>query len=344
MRDLVAARFPPIISAITAGDNRSVPFLRSRLFLRSIYATAAAALLICAPLAATAAGAKEPAPKRPAITGIYEIVLAAQDMAADKTFYTHTLGWVASTSPAYPNGLRFAGDRLQAVDVHPATSPDERAFDHVAWRTTDAEAMRKYLASKGVAVPPALTVLNDGEKTFEVKDPEGNTVEFVQALHGAGPQGIDAPNNISGRIIHTGFIVQSVAAEDSFYKNILGFHLYWEGGMKDGDLDFVAMQVPNGTDWVEYMLHAGLHPSKRQLGVDDHFSLGIADMRTVEEKLTQRGFPPGAQTHRQMGRDGKNQLNLYDPDGVRIEFMEFTPKETPCCHAIVGKAPGPNQQ
>jgi hypothetical protein len=102
--------------------------------------------------------------------------------------------------------------------------------------------------------------------------------------------------------------------------------------------------VPNGTDWIEYMLHAGEHPSKRQLGVDDHFSLGIADMSMVEEKLKQRGFPPGAQTHRQMGRDGKNQLNLYDPDGVRIEFMEFSPKETPCCHAIVGKTPGPDQQ
>jgi catechol 2,3-dioxygenase-like lactoylglutathione lyase family enzyme len=294
----------------------------------------AALLLAALPLAAAPAAfaAKKPAPRRPAITGIYEIVLATQNMDADKAFYTHTLGWVASASPAYPNGLRFAGDRLQAVD------------DHIAFRTTDAEAMRQYLASKGVAVPPALTVLNDGEKTFEVKDPEGNTLEFVQSLHGAGPQGIDAPNNISGRIIHAGFIVQSVATEDGFYKDILGFHLYWEGGMKDGALDFVAMQVPNGTDWVEYMLHAGDHPSKRQLGVDDHFSLGVADMGTVEEKLKQRGFPPGGQTHRQMGRDGKYQLNLYDPDGVRVEFMEFTPKETPCCHAIVGKAPGPNQQ
>lgn len=318
--------------------------MRSSLFSHSLGAAVAAALLLCAPLTAAAADAAKSAPQRPAITGIYEIVLAAQDMAAEKAFYTHTLGWVASTSPAYPKGLRFAGDRLQAVDVHPATSAKERAFDHVAWRTADAEAMRKYLASKGVAVPPALTVLNDGEKTFEVKDPEGNTVEFVQALHGAGPQGIDAPNNISGRIIHTGFIVQSVAKEDSFYKDILGFHLYWEGGMKDGDLDFVAMQVPDGTDWVEYMLHAGDHPSMRQIGVDDHFSLGVADMSTVEEKLKQRGFPPGAQKQRQMGRDGKYQLNLYDPDGVRIEYMEFTPKQTPCCHAIVGKAPGPNQQ
>jgi catechol 2,3-dioxygenase-like lactoylglutathione lyase family enzyme len=312
------------------------------------YRGLAAAVLFAAALplamAPSAFAAKKPAPKRSAITGIYAIVLAAQNMDADKQFYTHTLGWVATASPAYPTGLRFAGDRLQAVEVHPATSAEERAFDHVAWRTTDAEALRQYLASKGVPVPPALTVLSDGEKTFEVKDPEGNLVEFVQALQGAGPQGVDAPDNISGRIIHTGFIVQSVAAEDGFYKDILGFHLYWEGGMKDGDLDFAAMQVPDGTDWVEYMLHAGEHPSKRQLGVDDHFSLGITDMSTVEAKLKQRGFPPGAQTHRQMGRDGKYQLNLYDPDGVRIEFMEFAPKETPCCHAIVGKTPGPNQQ
>jgi hypothetical protein len=41
-----------------------------------------------------------------------------------------------------------------------------------------------------------------------------------------------------------------------------------------------------------------------------------------------------------MGRDGKWQLNLYDPDLTRIELMEFTPKEKPCCSEFQGQHPG----
>jgi hypothetical protein len=40
-----------------------------------------------------------------------------------------------------------------------------------------------------------------------------------------------------------------------------------------------------------------------------------------------------------IGRDGKWQLNLYDPDDTRIEFMEFTPTEKPCCSSYTGRHP-----
>ena len=35
--------------------------------------------------------------------------------------------------------------------------------------------------------------------------------------------------------------------------------------------------------------------------------------------------------HPHIGRDGKGQLNLYDPDGTRIELMDFHATEKPCC-------------
>ena len=41
-----------------------------------------------------------------------------------------------------------------------------------------------------------------------------------------------------------------------------------------------------------------------------------------------------------MGRDGKWQLNLYDPDFTRIELMEFKPIEKPCCSEFQGRHPG----
>ena len=41
------------------------------------------------------------------------------------------------------------------------------------------------------------------------------------------------------------------------------------------------------------------------------------------------------------GREGKWQLNLYDPDGTRVELMEFTPVEKPCCSDCTGPHPKP---
>jgi hypothetical protein len=36
-----------------------------------------------------------------------------------------------------------------------------------------------------------------------------------------------------------------------------------------------------------------------------------------------------------IGRDGKWQLNLYDPNGTRAELMEPKPVQTPCCSPML---------
>ena len=41
-----------------------------------------------------------------------------------------------------------------------------------------------------------------------------------------------------------------------------------------------------------------------------------------------------------MGKDGKWQLNLYDPDFTRVELMEFQPVQKPCCSDFHGPLPG----
>jgi hypothetical protein len=40
-----------------------------------------------------------------------------------------------------------------------------------------------------------------------------------------------------------------------------------------------------------------------------------------------------------MGRDGKRQLNVYDPDDVRVEFMEFKPTGKTCCSEFTASHP-----
>jgi hypothetical protein len=41
----------------------------------------------------------------------------------------------------------------------------------------------------------------------------------------------------------------------------------------------------------------------------------------------------------QMGRDGKVQLNVFDPDFTRIEYMEFKPSGPICCSEFKAKHP-----
>jgi hypothetical protein len=103
--------------------------------------------------------------------------------------------------------------------------------------------------------------------------------------------------------------------------------------------DWVSLQVPDGTDWVEYMLNAGPTPSARTLGVDNHFSLGTAQISDVLQALARNGCEGPSCTKSQVGRDGKVQLNLYDPDLTRVEFMEFKPSGPICCSQFTGPMP-----
>jgi len=111
--------------------------------------------------------------------------------------------------------------------------------------------------------------------------------------------------------------------------------------MKDDKDDWVAMQVPDGTDWIEYMLNIPPDASKHLLGVMNHIALGVTDIQVAKAQLVKNGAKLTEEP--KLGRDGKWQLNVYDPDDTRVEFMEFTPKEKPCCSEFTGPHPGPSK-
>jgi catechol 2,3-dioxygenase-like lactoylglutathione lyase family enzyme len=132
-------------------------------------------------------------------------------------------------------------------------------------------------------------------------------------------------------MIHVGVTVQDRAAADRFYRDILGFKDIWHGGMKDDRTDWVDMRVPDGTDWLEYMLNAH-DPDPHTLGVMHHMALGVPSVKAGYETVQKRGLNPKPP---QIGRDGKWQLNLYDPNFTRVELMEPRPVQTPCCSPIL---------
>jgi catechol 2,3-dioxygenase-like lactoylglutathione lyase family enzyme len=278
---------------------------------------------------------------RPHILGIDHVSFYTTAPDGVKKLYGDVLG-LASAPPIEPGGtLRYIVG-AQWVGYSPA--PDPKAtdrMDHVALLTDNIAALRKYLTGQGIKVPE-IQGRPDHSLFFVVNDPEGHRIEFVERGQierdkpEAAPPGATA---VSRHMIHAGFLVYHREAEDHFYRDILGFRPYWHGGMKDDETDWLAIQVPDGTDWVEYMLNQPEHADLRLTGVMNHISLGVADMKKAQAILESHGWKPHGEEEAKLGKDGKWQLNLYDPDLVRVELMEFKPVQKPCCSDFTGPHP-----
>ena len=304
-----------------------------------------AALLISSSFAQNSpvSGPAAPVP-RPAIVGVAHIGLKTDDLAAARKFYTGVLGFQEPFSldkaPGEGTGLLltyFKVNDHQYIEMFPElTDPKMDRLSHISFETTDAEQMRAYLASRGVKVPEKLEPMQDGNRGFDVDDPDGHDVEFVEfrpgSLYSRNFGKYLPDSRISTRIIHVGVVVKDRAAADRFYKDVLGFKLQWQGGMKDTDTDWVAMRVPEGTDWLEYMLNVN-SPNPHTLGVMHHFSLGVPDIQAGYKLAVERGYK-SPETPK-IGRDGKYQYNLYDPNFTRVELMEPKPVQKPCCSPII---------
>jgi catechol 2,3-dioxygenase-like lactoylglutathione lyase family enzyme len=283
----------------------------------------------------------------PAIIGISHVTFYADDIAKSRQFYEETLGWQPVPATGTQPGLRFYANHAQYVELLPPPVRGQmHRLDIVGFATSDAEGMRKFLAGKGIAVPASVTVDSGGSRSFLVHDPEGNPVEFTQQGRAVPPPQPEVfARSLSTHIMHAGYEVHNRNLLDHFYKDVLGFHLYWQGGAKQGDVDWVMMQVPNGTDWIEYMLYLPANPTRPQLGSADHIAPGVVSVADLQKKLEQRGWtPPQGKNPQVLGVDGKLQLDLTDPDGTRIEFMEFKPVKTACCSPYTGKQPTPSNE
>jgi catechol 2,3-dioxygenase-like lactoylglutathione lyase family enzyme len=287
----------------------------------------------------------QPAPlPRPAVTGISHVVVFADDIQKSQPFYAGLLGWDQVPAGTAGSGVRFYANHSQYVELLSPASPGlVNHWDSVAFATTDAEAMRKYFGLQGVAVPDRVTVEADGSRSFVVHDPEGNKVGFTQEGKRPPAEPASAAQSLSAHIIHAGYVVRDRVVMDRFYKDLLGFHLYWQGGNPPERVNWVMMQVPDGTDWVEYMLTTPANATAGQLGTANHFSPGVVSVADLQKKLVERGwkFAPGRDPWT-LGVDGKMQIGLRDPDGTRVEFMEFAPVKDPCCSPYTGTQPAPS--
>jgi len=289
-------------------------------------------LLLALLCGATGATAQEQSstPKRPMITGIAHIAFQVSDLSKAREFYGEMLGYEEPFQIRNQDGslalAYFKVNERQYVEIFPNLPPDrDDRLMHIAFETSDLEALRVYLLSKGVKAPEKVNQGRDGNLNLTVADPDGHRVEFVQyregSLHRRARGRYVSSRRISDRILHVGVTVADQAAADKFYKDILGFSEIWRGGRDEASLNWINMKVPDGTDYLEYMLTTG-KPTRQQLGSMHHVALLVPDIQKALETARERAGDPASVRSPQVGRNRRWQLNLFDPDGSRAELME----------------------
>jgi len=270
--------------------------------------------------------------KRPLITGIAHASFYTKDVESTRQFYKNYLGFSEPFSLMATNGKDLALTFIkindhQFVEIFPEKIKGGNRMYHFAVETNDAEAMRKFLESKGVKVPDKTPKGRTGNSNYFVTDPNGTICEVVQYEPNSMSDkclGKEMPETrISARMSHVGIMVPDLDKAISFYCGILGFKETWRGSRDGKNVTWVNLQVPDGNDYIELMLF-DKEPDENSMGTMNHICLEVDDVSKSESTLSTRKLPEGLKTPTVLktGINKKRQINCYDTDGTRVEIME----------------------
>jgi len=122
-------------------------------------------------------------------------------------------------------------------------------------------------------------------------------------------------------LAHVMIKVSDLERSIAFYRDVLGFQEAFRIKRDDGTTGLIYMHVA-GRQFVE--LSKGIEAEKasgRGVGYA-HVCFEVADIQKAHERL----LPSGAVVPESLkvGRDGSWQFWIVDPDGNRIELMQYT--------------------
>jgi lactoylglutathione lyase len=268
---------------------------------------------------------------RPRILGVAHMAVYVNDLQKSRAFYRDFLGY----EEPYVLKRNDGTDRIAFIKINDeqylelfAENPRQDGhLNHISFFTDSAQKMRDYLASRGVKVPDKVGKGQIGNSNFNIVDPDGHTVEIVQYEPDSWTRrekGKFIPDTrISTHIAHVGVLVGALEPAMKFYRDILGFQEFWRGSSSGKELSWVNMRVPNGDDYLEFMLYS-TPQDVEQMGVKNHICLMTPDINKAVRILEGRPARPNytRPIEVKVGKNGKRQANLFDPDGTRIELME----------------------
>lgn len=292
---------------------------------------------------ATATDSASLGPSRPRILGLSHVAVKATDFEKSVAFYRDFLGFAEQGRLFYPtNGRRelvfLKISDTQTIEVFDAANVTQAAGQlyQVALQVEDADAVRTHLARHGFRMPPVVGRGQMKNANFTTRDPNGYIIEVVQYL----PEGrmvqdrgkFLLPTRISDHLIAALVLTSKLGETLHCYCDVLGFTESWRAPATNAEPACVDLRIPGSPDYVEVVSDAG--------EVVQAFRLEVANVEEAAAKLKLRardtGYPNPLVPS--LGRNGHRMLQVFDPDGVRVELMEAN------VTAAASPKPGPPAQ
>ncbi len=267
----------------------------------------------------------------PHFPGLAHIALQAHDVEKSRAFYTDFLGFAAPCAITNKDGsIRQVSIKIndrQTVELFPEKEAGTDRLRNIAFETDDASKAHQVFSAHGVKTSGDPVTNQIGDVSFTVADPDGHTLEIVQYTPAGGirlDQGKFLPDTrISKHMMHVGILVGNLDSALEFYAHLLGGAEIWRGARDPKQLNWVNVKLADSDDYVEFMLYSEM-PNLDKLGSLHHMCLTVPDVEaakaTLEARATRVGYtrPMAIST----GINRKRQLNVWDPDGTRVELME----------------------
>jgi catechol 2,3-dioxygenase-like lactoylglutathione lyase family enzyme len=283
---------------------------------------------------------------RPPICNLAHYAFRVTDLQKAKVFYGDFLGLQQPfAAPQTDGGVSVAVYKIndsQFIELYeepPPANDTNYQLKDIAFYTSDAEALRQYFASKGIAAPSSVEKNLLGNLSFTILDQDQHPIEWIQYLPDSltgTSVGVAMPGTrIGGSVHHLGVTIQSPSAADAFYQS-LGFLPSRTGPSAPLPADKQAEEAPNATVRIEYGVSPSGPPTAPFAVIRDHLCLRVEDTMQAVRLLNARNPLIYVEHHVLDGFTVR--ANTYDPDGSRIELADST------LHFDGGEATGPEEQ
>lgn len=179
-------------------------------------------------------------PERPRITRLAGVEIVSSNLPAAESLYEQIFSLDSACrmcQKSFSGRVFMASAQWVHFTQMPATPP-ATLLTKVNFPIDDASVMKRWLKFKQVPFKEIPSEFPFSPPTLSVLDPEGHELRFVSGIRldkqnsnvifkPVGPVKITQAHM---HMIHVGFVVRHREAMDKFYKDVLGFHVYWHGG------------------------------------------------------------------------------------------------------------------
>src|SRR5215510_8735361 len=277
--------------------------------------------------------------------------IAVSDYAKSQAFYERVMGFPVAFKLSSPDGTRtntfFQMGRDSFIEMQQATVDVRPGLTHAHFVVDDLSAALARLRQAGLPTAPpnsqpasAVTEAGFSQNIFvknaNVYDPNGNRLELnelvPESLMKKATESWTAAQDAKGLTLSVvGVAAKEPPASAKFYQSLVGFRVAFTFGSTDPQRMNVYYQTSRDT-FIE-MQPAGANLA---LGLS-HFHLLTRDLNGTIARLRQAGLVAG--TGNAPGTIGQTvtvspgahvkNVNVFDPDGTRVELNEYIPESLP---------------